>query len=51
MLALFGYVPGEIILEALKDGEPLAYVLVTVVVAVIVTGLVMQNAKQKTTAR
>ena len=46
-MALLGYIPGEIIFQAMKDGEPLAFVLVIAVVAAIVVGLVFANAKDK----
>jgi hypothetical protein len=46
-MAVFGYIPGEIIFQAMKDGEPLAFVLVFAVVAAIVIGLVFTNAKGK----
>ena len=43
MLALWAYIPGEIIFQALKDGEPLAYALVIPVIAAIVIGLIMKS--------
>ena len=43
MLALWGYIPGEIIFQALRDGEPLAYALVIPVIAAIVIGIFIKS--------
>jgi hypothetical protein len=45
--ALLGYIPGEIFFGALKDGEPLAYVVLLVVVTAIIMGFVIKNSKSK----